>query len=272
MSDLIVARIESTIAAGHDLLQQLCKYSDDMQLDAFYMRVLSTCSSDNREMAVKLLGTIAILDVHATPTLLVTLLQLSPRKLEVVSLLQSLVDALILTTETPLNLITETTTLRVCHDSLRGFLTDPRRCRVTRYLVSPADCHEALLDGCLLLLNEHLRQDICEIRNLGLANAEVSDLPARIELYVPEALRYACLSWPVHLHESGSLSGAVSAGLLHFCTEHLLHWLEALSLLGKLSSADNNIPKVIAWCQVSVFLVTRCSLIRTNRIISWTCL
>jgi hypothetical protein len=255
MSDLIVARIESTIAAGHDLLQQLCKSLDDMQLDAFYMHVLSTCSSDNREMAVKLLGTIAILDVHATPTLLVTLLQLPPREV-VLPLLQSFVDALILTTETPLNLITETTTLRVCHDSLRGFLIDPRRCRVTRYLVSPADYHEALLDGCLLLLNEHLRQDICEIRNLGLANAEVSDLPARFELYVPEAVQYACLSWPVHLYESGSLSGAVSAGLLHFCTEHLLHWLEALSLLGKLSSADNNIPKVIAWCQVSVFLVT----------------
>jgi hypothetical protein len=265
MADLIASRVKSTLSAGHDLLKQLCKSLDYVHLDALYVHVLSTCCSDNKETAGKLLGIIALLDAHATPSLLVTLLQLSSR--EVLALLQAFVDALILTSETPLASITETTTLRMCHGSLRDFLGDPLRCRVTQYLVYPADLHETLLERCLSLLNEHLRRDMCEIRDPGLANTDVPDLPARIARCVPEAVRYACVSWPVHLAASDTVSETMSTGLLDLCTNHLLHWLEVLSLLGELSSAGKHLPKMIAWCEVSILFITRCNLIRTNRII-----
>jgi hypothetical protein len=270
MSDLIASRMKSILAARHDILEQLCKSLNYVHLDALYVQVLSTCCSDNKEIAGKLLGTIALLDAHATPSLLLTLLQLSSR--EVLALLQTFVDDLILTSETPLASITETTTLRMCHGSLRDFLGDPLRCRVTQYVVYPADHHEALLERCLSLLNEHLRWDICEIRNPGRANTDVPDLPARIARCVPEAVRYACVSWPVHLAASETVSDTMSTGLLDFCTNHLLHWLEVLSLLGELSSAGKHLPKMITWCEVSILFVTSCNLLRTNRIILWTCL
>jgi hypothetical protein len=270
MSSCMTSLLESTIAAEHVFLQQLCKSSNQMLLDTLYMHMLSICSDDEAEHAGRLLGSAALLNVHPTPTLLAALLLISLP--EVVTLVHTFVDARLLMTESPLDAIADTTSLRVCHDSLRDFVVDPQRCLVKQYLISSEENHEALLLRCLSLLNEHLRQDICEIRNPGLANAEVPDVCARIARYIPEAVRYACVAWPVHLAGSGSLSETVSAALLHFCTEHLLHWLEALSLLDELFSAHNHIPKVLAWCQVSLLFIILCRLIRTYRIISWTCL
>jgi hypothetical protein len=253
MSSCMNSQLETTIAADHVLLQQLCRSSNQMHLDALYMHVLSSCSDDEREHAGRLLGCTALLMARPTPTLLAALLIISLP--EVITLVQTFVDARLLTTESSLDTIADATSLRVCHDSLRGFLVDPLRCRLEQYLVSPQDEHEALLNRCLSLLNKHLRQDICEIGNPGLANADVPDLPARISRSVPEAVRYACEAWPVHLAGSGSLSETVCAALLHFFTKHLLHWLEALSLLEKLYSAHSHIPKVLAWCQVSLLFI-----------------
>jgi hypothetical protein len=254
MSSCIAWRLESTIAADHDFLEQLCKPSNQMHLDALYVHMLSACVDGEREEAGKLLGAAVLLNRHPTPALLTTLLELPLQ--QVVTLLQTFVDARLLMAASPLNLITETTSLRVCHHSFHGFVINPQRCLVKKYLVSPPDHHETLLERCLSLLNEHLRQDICEIRNPELANADVPDLPARIVRSVTEAVRYACVAWPVHLVGSRSLSETVAAALLHFCTEHFLHWLEALSLLEELSSAGNHVPKVIGWCQVSLMFVT----------------
>jgi hypothetical protein len=216
--------------------------------------MLSTCLDDGREYAAKLLGTAVLLSAPSTPSLLATLLQLPLH--EVIPVLQTFAHARVILTESPLVSITATTAIRVCHESFRGFVVEPQRCRIKKYLVSPALHHEALLDRCLSLLNENLCQDICDIRHLGLANADVPDLSARIARAVPEAVRYACMCWPVHLLASSSLSGLLSAGLVDFCTYHLFHWLEILSLLGELSSAGKYLPRIMTWCQVSIFTVS----------------
>jgi hypothetical protein len=253
IAPFILPRLESTVAKDHDILQQLRGSPSQTHLDALYVHLLSTCSHGKRKgrkRSGKLLGTVVLLSARPTPTLLATLLQLPVK--EVAASLQSFVDARLLTSDDILDSVTDTTPLRACHNSLYEFLIDPQRCRVTEYLVLPANGHEALLDRCLSLLNEHLRQDICDIRSPGIANTDVLDLPARIARCVPEAMRYACMFWPVHLAASGYPSGPVSAALPHFCTEHLLNWLEVLSLLGELSSAEKYLPIVIAWCQVSI--------------------
>jgi hypothetical protein len=251
IASVIVSRLESTVTAGNELIQQLCTTSSQSHLDVLYAHVLSICSEGTGAYVSKLLGTIALLDVHATPSLLATLLQL-PRH-EVAELLQALVNARLLMTDIPLVSIANTTPLHLCHDSLRDFIVDPLRCRVKQCLVSPMDIHKAILDRCLSLLNEHLRQDICEIRKPWIANEDVPDLPDRIERSLPEAVRYACVSWPVHLIAAGSMSETESAALLDFCTVHLLHWLEALSLLGELPSTLKHLPVIIEWCQVRTY-------------------
>jgi hypothetical protein len=158
--------------------------------------------------------------------------------------------------ESPPDTFAEATTFRLCYQSLLEFPVDPFRIRARHHMVDLAENHRNILDRCLRLLNDHLREDICDIRNPGLANADVPDLPARIARSLTEAVRYACVSWPVHLLACGFVSGTGSAALLNFCAKHLLHWLEVLSLLGELSSAGNHLPKIIAWCQVSALNVS----------------
>jgi hypothetical protein len=253
----ILTQLKSTVATDQSLLRQFCESSSQTYLDALYEHLLSTCSHGKiteRKHSGKLLGTVVLLNARPTPTLLADLFRL-PLK-EVTALLQSFVNARLLMSDDPLGSVRDTTHLRVCDDSLYDFVVNPLRCRVTEYLVLPANAHEALLGRCLSLLNEHLRQDICDIRNPGSGNTDISDLPARIARCVPEAVRYACVSWPVHLVASSSLSGTVSAALLKFCTDHLFHWLEVLSLLGELSSAGKHLPTIVGWCQVSRLIVT----------------
>jgi hypothetical protein len=238
MSSCVALRLTRICTADQDLLQVLCKPFNQTNLTGLYVHVLSTCSDSNRKNAGRVLGAAALLTAQVTPALLAALLQLPLP--EVVLPLQTFVTARILVTENPWDLISDRTTLRVCHESLRSFV------------ISIGEDHEALLDCCLSLLNRDLRQDMCDIRNPGLANADVPDLRARTARAVPEALRYACLSWPVHLVAIGSISGTVSATLLEFCRAHLFHWLEVLSLLGELSSAGKHFDRIMQWFQVSI--------------------
>jgi hypothetical protein len=212
----------------------------------------------------KLLSILAICHVPTTPASLATLLDLPSH--DVATHVQAFVDQRLLTTETPLDPVTDSTILHICHRSLCDFVVDPQRCHVQPYLLSQAYCHEKLLNRCLWLLNGQLRRDICDIQNPALANTEIPDF-TRIARSVPRVISYACLFWPVHLVGSTDLSAIMSKSLLEFCQEHLLHWLEVLSLLGELSLAGKHLPEVIAWCQVSPSnLLMRYCLIHINRI------
>jgi hypothetical protein len=250
LTRLACMRLESTIAAEQNLLQQLRGSSSQTHLDALYAYVLSTCSSGDEAHAGKVFGSVMLLIEPITLTLLAAFLEVPAQDLA--AHLRAFVDARLLTTESPLEPITDTTPLRVCHDSLREFVVDPLRCRVKHYLLNPVESHARISHRCLQMLNKHLRQDICGIRDYELANADIPDLHARITQSIPEAMRYACQFWPVHLAASGPLTEPVSSVLLEFCTEHLLHWLEVLSLLGELSVAGRYLPQVLTWCKVRI--------------------
>jgi hypothetical protein len=251
MSGCIASRLDSNISAAQNLIQQLRESSNQVPLDSLYVsHVLSTYSSHGGPSAGTLVRAIALLKRPVTPTLLAALLEL-PLK-EVTALLQTFVNERFATLESPTDLVAEARTFRLCDQSLLEFSVDSVRSRAMHNMIDPADSHHDLLERCLGLLNNHLREDICDIRNPGLTNADVPDLPAWMARSVPESVRYACVSWPIHLLACGSVSGTVSAALLDFCTKHLLHWLEVLSLLGELSSAGNHLPKTIAWCEVSL--------------------
>jgi hypothetical protein len=255
MSGCIASRLDSNISAAQNLIEQLSESSNQVPLDSLRVdHVLSTYSYNGGQPASTLVRAIALLKRPMTPTLLAALLELPLQ--EVTALLQTLVDAQLVMPEIPPGTVAEPQTFRMCDQSLLEFSVDSVRSRAVHNMMDPADSHHDLLERCLGLLNNHLREDICDIRNPGLTNADVPDLPARMARSVPEAVRYACVSWPIHLLACDSVSGTVSAALLDFCTKHLLHWLEVLSLLEELSSAGKHLPKIIAWCEVSPMFVT----------------
>jgi hypothetical protein len=137
--------------------------------------------------------------------------------------------------------------VRIFHPSLRDFLLD--RCTDPRFSVSRTQQQLSLSLRCLTLLNDHLREDICAIRDPTLANDDISDLALRFHKYVPEALQYSCIHWTAHLiaadvEEAGS---TMAQALSIFTHDHLQHWAELLSLLKQLPSVMRLLPQVVAW-------------------------
>jgi hypothetical protein len=133
-------------------------------------------------------------------------------------------------------LVDEAAPVRLFHPSFPDFITDEERCMDKWFLVTRSEGHLRLAIPCLEIMNTGLREDICDIRNPSLANDEVADLEERLERVAPSELRYACNYWHTHLRLAASTSSGLIERLETFCSLHLLHWIELLSLLGDFAS------------------------------------
>jgi hypothetical protein len=122
--------------------------------------------------------------------------------------------------------------LRLHHPSFRDFLLDRKRCGNDSFWVDEKSAHEKLASLCLELMSAPggLRQDMCHLLDPGTLRSEVEDYMVASSL-LPE-LQYACRYWVKHL-ERGQQS-IVDGDAVHvFLQTHLLHWLEAMSLIGE---------------------------------------
>ena len=124
--------------------------------------------------------------------------------------------------------------IRFLHSSFRDFLLSKERCWDQQFWVDEKKAHEILAQSCIRVMFNSLRRDICGLRAPGTFASAVES--CRIEQYLPPDLQYACRYWVQHLQRSEY--HLVDDCQVHkFLQEHLLHWLEALSLMGKLSEA-----------------------------------
>jgi hypothetical protein len=133
-------------------------------------------------------------------------------------------------------LVDKAAPVRLFHPSFPDFIADEERCMDRRFLVTRPEGHLRLAIQGLEILNTGLREDICDIKNPSLANSEVTDLDQRLDHVAPSELRYACNHWHVHLRLAASTSFGLIERLETFCSLHLLHWIELLSLLGDLTA------------------------------------
>ena len=122
--------------------------------------------------------------------------------------------------------------IRLLHPSFRDFLLNKERCQDPQLYVDENEIHGRLANRCLLLMSEKLTRDIC---GLDAPGALAKDVPNdRIEQCLPAELQYACRYWVQHLQRSKAK--LLDGEQVHiFLKEHLLHWLEAVSLMGKTS-------------------------------------
>jgi hypothetical protein len=149
--------------------------------------------------------------------------------------------------------------VRLMHLSFPDFLSDPRRCSaLPGYVVDVVTDHLRIVEHCLKAMNILLRYDICRIRDPSLFNAEVPDLEERLNEHVPEFLRYACrfwiMHWLEHIRTAGSQS-RVPSGLDIFCAEHLLQWIEVLSLTGDMHAVQRTMPDLVSFMKVCFSLL-----------------
>ena len=144
--------------------------------------------------------------------------------------------------------------IRLHHPSFRDFLLDEKRCSDTHFWVDEKKAQGILADRCIRLMADPkngLRKDICGLHTPGVLASEVhGDL---IEQCLPPELQYACRYWVQHLKRSESQLH--DEGQVHlFLRQHLLHWLEALSLIGKTSEGVHAIILLESMVRVSYAL------------------
>jgi len=223
-------------------------------LDSLYMSILQGAfGDDDAEDQAKIrsvLGTIVLAVNPLSPSAIATLLRVDAKN---VHRLLSSVNSLLILHENVDHPV------RPFHKSFPDFVTDPTRCTDERFHISPPDHHLQLLIGCLDLMNQTLRQNMCKLPD-GVANSDVSDLKERIEKYIDPFLRYACMSWHVHLvdvHMTPAHAPTIAPTLHRLLETKFLFWLEVLSVLGAARNAVEALQVAADWlevCRVSTLM------------------
>ena len=122
---------------------------------------------------------------------------------------------------------------RIYHKSFPDFITDEKRCwHDPRFHISIGIQHAHIARNCFRVMEEQLRANICDLNfpEKYLDNDKIQHL---VGGRISRELQYACLHWATHLFNAEKEDN-LSALLGRFSFTHLLHWLEVLSLIGRL--------------------------------------
>jgi hypothetical protein len=218
-------------------LEQIVKQDADellyhyRPLDRMYAQILSQAAQTTGSVKVRervLRNVLSAVVSLQEPVRAVALASLAGEDSQTRLVLPLLASVLVVNADEP---------VRLFHASFPDFLTDEERCQDERFLMSRSEGHLHLAVRCLEIMNTLLRQDICNIRNPSLFNNEVDGLNQLLEHAAPSELQYACKYWHVHVCSSDTATSSLTESLEIFCTTHLLHWVELLSLLGEIRSA-----------------------------------
>ncbi|KAI9768268.1 MAG: hypothetical protein M1839_004162 [Geoglossum umbratile] len=199
------------------------------QLDRTYLPVLNQLLSDQEEEDKgtwlhrfrELVGAIAILESPLSITSLAHLLQIPPKQI------RCRLDSLHSVLNIPNS---EHVPIRLLHLSFREFLIDPQKQGKSPFWVGEKETHERLVSQCLKLMSSPngLQQNMCKLLNRGTLGSEIDE--QKIAICLPPELQYACRYWVHHLEQSGHHIHDGDPTHL-FLQKHLLHWLEAMSLI-----------------------------------------
>lgn len=138
--------------------------------------------------------------------------------------------------------------LRLHHPSFRDFLLDPKRCTDQDFWVDEEQAHEMLADRCIQLMSKSLKEDICGVGAPGVLVADVER--SFIKQGLSPEVQYACCYWMDHVQKSGTQLR--DNDQVHvFLQEHLLHWLEALGWIGKISDGVHAMASLESFVSVS---------------------
>ena len=144
--------------------------------------------------------------------------------------------------------------IRLHHPSFRDFLLDKERCSDQPLWVDEKRAHAAVADACIRLMSTTLKRDICGLHRPGVLSSAIES--SRVEQCLLPAVQYACLYWVQHLEKSGAQ--LYDNDQVHqFLQVHLLHWLEALSWMQKVSEGIITIASLELITLVSIPAVYR---------------
>jgi hypothetical protein len=139
--------------------------------------------------------------------------------------------------------------IRVLHDSFREFLVDGRICTSPELRVEKGSSHLHIFQKCLERLNAGLQRDVCKLQHPGTMAEDLDQ--KKVGECLSLDLQYACRYWVNHLHHCKFLAEEVLSNLAvevyAFLKVHLLHWVEAMSLIRRFDEAIESVIQLELW-------------------------
>ncbi|KAL8296240.1 hypothetical protein RB600_001637 [Gaeumannomyces tritici] len=134
--------------------------------------------------------------------------------------------------------------VKLLHLSFRDFLVDDENRDANPFWVDKQDTHERLAHRCLELLStgDNLKKNVCGLRPPGTLRSEIS--PRTISAALPPDVQYACRYWVQHWKESKQRIRDDDP-VDRFLTNHLLHWLEALGVIGRIRESISMVDELL---------------------------
>ena len=136
------------------------------------------------------------------------------------------------------------------HLSFRDFLVDPASKNQHEFAVDAKRTHNRLGIDCIRLLESYdgFKKDVCGVVAPGTRRSEVAK--SAVHSYLPDSVAYACCYWIQHFVSSGE--HIRDDGPIHrFLKNHMLHWIEAMSWLGKTSDVIHDFAALRSLVDVS---------------------
>ncbi|SCO84450.1 related to RSA4-WD-repeat protein required for maturation and efficient intra-nuclear transport [Fusarium oxysporum] len=124
--------------------------------------------------------------------------------------------------------------VRLLHLSFRDYLVDPENRETVEFWVDEKPAHRRLAKHCLRVMRTGLRKNICSLPFPGMHRSAL-DAKLLEERISPE-LQYACMYW-VHHQTKIDLEPSDVEYMYDFLETHFLHWLEVLSLIGRMAES-----------------------------------
>jgi len=141
--------------------------------------------------------------------------------------------------------------IRVRHLSVYDFFVSD--CCEYRVNIREADMQLGL--ACVKTMITQLRFNICRLEDSRLSNADIKDLPSRVQENLSDALQYSCLCWSSHLRfppENHDHRALVLGSLKKFFEGlYPLFWVEVLSVMGMVPIGAPSLRRLISWVKVS---------------------
>ena len=199
------------------------------QLDRTYLPVLdqllSELEEDEKEAWLQafreVVGSVVVLESPLSVTSLARLLQVPQEEI------QCRLDSLHSVLSVPSS---EDAPVRLLHLSFREFLVDPQKQEKSLFWVDEKSTHKKLASSCFELMSgpSGLHQDMCSLSGPGVLRSQIDEHTVASSL--SPGLRYACRYWVHHLKKGQQdIRNGDTTHL--FLQKHLLHWLEAMSLV-----------------------------------------
>ncbi|KAJ4030296.1 hypothetical protein NW756_010176 [Fusarium oxysporum] len=133
--------------------------------------------------------------------------------------------------------------VRLLHLSFRDYLITEE----SEFQVDKSYTHQTLAKHCLRVMGGGLRENICGLSFPGMRRSAV-DL-GELEKNIPSQLQYACMHWAYHqMEDNPELNN--NNEVYDFLTTHFLHWLEAMSLLGRVKECLDSLRSLARWLEV----------------------